>query len=78
MNSICQHLSPLYVISGFLITMILNERKHYRLVGNFFLSRYLQLWPVYAIVAPASIELQEVPYGHQARGPVCKTIHGWR
>jgi peptidoglycan/LPS O-acetylase OafA/YrhL len=26
-----------YVISGFLITMILNERKHYRLVGNFYL-----------------------------------------
>ena len=34
-----------YVISGFLITMILNERKQYRYIGNFYLSRYLRLWP---------------------------------
>jgi peptidoglycan/LPS O-acetylase OafA/YrhL len=40
-----------YVISGFLITMILNERKQYRKIGNFYLSRYLRLWPVYIIVA---------------------------
>jgi peptidoglycan/LPS O-acetylase OafA/YrhL len=40
-----------YVISGFLITMILNERKQYRYIGNFYLSRYLRLWPVYIIVA---------------------------
>jgi peptidoglycan/LPS O-acetylase OafA/YrhL len=32
-----------YVISGFLITMILNERKQYGLIGNFCLSRYLRL-----------------------------------
>ena len=40
-----------YVISGFLITMILNERKQYGHVTNFYFSRYLRLWPVYAIVA---------------------------
>src|SRR5580700_8718570 len=40
-----------YVISGFLITMILNERKQYRKISNFYLSRYLRLWPVYIIVA---------------------------
>jgi peptidoglycan/LPS O-acetylase OafA/YrhL len=41
-----------YVVSGFLITMVLNERKEYRTsVLNFYVSRYLRLWPAYAIVA---------------------------
>jgi peptidoglycan/LPS O-acetylase OafA/YrhL len=40
-----------YVISGFLITMILNERKEYRSLSNFYISRYLRLWPVYILIA---------------------------
>ncbi|HZT87362.1 MAG TPA: acyltransferase [Stellaceae bacterium] len=40
-----------YIISGFLITMILNERKEYRSPFNFYLSRYLRLWPPYIVVA---------------------------
>lgn len=40
-----------YVISGFLITMVLNTRPAYQDVGQFYLSRYLRLWPAYAIVA---------------------------
>ena len=43
-----------YVISGFLITMVLNERKQYQSVGNFYLSRYLRLWPSYFVIAVAS------------------------
>ena len=34
-----------YVISGFLITMVLNERAAYSNVVKFYLSRYLRLWP---------------------------------
>lgn len=40
-----------YVISGFLITMVLNTRAEYRDVSQFYLSRYLRLWPAYAVVA---------------------------
>jgi peptidoglycan/LPS O-acetylase OafA/YrhL len=40
-----------YIISGFLITMILNERPEYRSRMNFYLSRYLRLWPPYIVVA---------------------------
>lgn len=44
-----------YVISGFLITMILNERAEYRSLWNFYVSRYLRLWPVYIIVAAVAL-----------------------
>lgn len=46
-----------YVISGFLITMVLNERKGYLSLGNFYLSRYFRLWPAYFVVAIASLVL---------------------
>jgi peptidoglycan/LPS O-acetylase OafA/YrhL len=44
-----------YVISGFLITLILNERAEYRSLLNFYVSRYLRLWPIYIIVAVVSL-----------------------
>jgi peptidoglycan/LPS O-acetylase OafA/YrhL len=46
-----------YVISGFLIAMVLNERADYASLRNFYLSRYLRLWPAYIVVALASIAL---------------------
>jgi peptidoglycan/LPS O-acetylase OafA/YrhL len=46
-----------YIISGFLITMVLNERKEYRSLSNFYLSRFLRLWPTYIVVATASLIL---------------------
>lgn len=46
-----------YMISGFLITMILNERKGYLSLSNFYLSRYFRLWPAYFVVAFASLIL---------------------
>lgn len=46
-----------YIISGFLITMILNEREAYRSIRNFYLSRYLRLWPTYIVVAAISLML---------------------
>ena len=46
-----------YVISGFLITMVLNERADYARLRNFYLSRYLRLWPAYLVVALASLAL---------------------
>jgi peptidoglycan/LPS O-acetylase OafA/YrhL len=45
------------VISGFLITMVLNERAHYAQLSNFYLSRYLRLWPAYIAVALTSLVL---------------------
>jgi peptidoglycan/LPS O-acetylase OafA/YrhL len=44
-----------YIISGFLITMIINERKEYQIPSNFYVSRYLRLWPAYAVVATLSL-----------------------
>ena len=46
-----------YIISGFLITMVLNERKSYRSAINFYTSRYLRLWPAYLVVALLSLIL---------------------
>ena len=40
-----------YVISGFLISYILVERKSYASIGNFYLNRYLRLYPIYLVVA---------------------------
>jgi peptidoglycan/LPS O-acetylase OafA/YrhL len=40
-----------YIVSGFLITMVLNERKQYKNTFNFYLSRYLRLWPIYIVLA---------------------------
>lgn len=46
-----------YIVSGFLITLVLNTRKEYRDIGKFYLSRYLRLWPAYIVVAALSLVL---------------------
>ena len=46
-----------YIVSGFLITMVLNTRKEYLNIRNFYVSRYLRLWPAYIVVAALSIPL---------------------
>jgi peptidoglycan/LPS O-acetylase OafA/YrhL len=43
-----------YIISGFFITMVLNERSSYRSTINFYISRYMRLWPAYVVIAVAS------------------------
>lgn len=40
-----------YVISGYLISYVLVERKSYPRLGYFYLNRYLRLYPVYFVVA---------------------------
>jgi peptidoglycan/LPS O-acetylase OafA/YrhL len=47
-----------YIISGFLITFILNEDRSYRSVRSFYVSRYLRLWPTYAVIAVISLAVQ--------------------
>ncbi len=46
-----------YMISGFLMSYILVERRSYKTVSDFYLSRYLRLYPVYAIVAALTLGL---------------------
>ena len=46
-----------YIISGFLISYVLTERKTYATVGAFYLNRYLRLYPVYFVVAIAALVL---------------------
>lgn len=46
-----------YIVSGFLITMVLNTRPEYRSISNFYISRYLRLWPAYAVVALLALVL---------------------
>ena len=40
-----------YIISGFLISFVLVERKSYPSVRSFYVNRYLRLYPVYVVVA---------------------------
>jgi peptidoglycan/LPS O-acetylase OafA/YrhL len=46
-----------YIVSGFLIAMVLNTRAEYRDVFRFYASRYLRLWPAYIVVASLSLVL---------------------
>src|SRR5689334_11765724 len=46
-----------YIVSGFLITFVLNTRDEYRDTTNFYLSRYLRLWPAYLVVAVLALVL---------------------
>jgi len=44
-----------YVISGFLISLILTEQGAYRSARDFYIARYLRLFPVYIVVAALSM-----------------------
>jgi peptidoglycan/LPS O-acetylase OafA/YrhL len=44
-----------YIVSGFLITLVLNTRAEYQSISRFYISRYLRLWPAYAVVAVLSL-----------------------
>jgi peptidoglycan/LPS O-acetylase OafA/YrhL len=46
-----------YIVSGFLITLVLNTRDEYRDTAKFYLSRYLRLWPAYLVVAVLTLAL---------------------
>ncbi len=49
-----------YMISGFLISYVLVERKAYPQIGRFYLNRYLRLYPIYFAVALLSLLTFEV------------------
>lgn len=40
-----------YIISGFLISYILNEAKSYNGIRDFYLNRYLRIFPIYFTIA---------------------------
>ncbi|MDP3371546.1 MAG: acyltransferase [Candidatus Paracaedibacteraceae bacterium] len=40
-----------YIISGFLISYVLTERCKYTKISNFYINRYLRLYPIYIFVA---------------------------
>jgi peptidoglycan/LPS O-acetylase OafA/YrhL len=44
-----------YIISGFLISYVLVERKTYKSIGTFYMNRYLRLYPIYFVVAAISL-----------------------
>lgn len=44
-----------YMISGFLISYVITERKSYVSVGEFYISRYTRLWPQYLLIAVMSL-----------------------
>lgn len=44
-----------YMISGFLISFVLVEKRTYTTVKNFYFNRYLRLFPVYAVTAAATL-----------------------
>jgi peptidoglycan/LPS O-acetylase OafA/YrhL len=61
-----------YMISGFLISYILADRKPYRRLRDFYLNRYLRLYPTYIVIglvaftlrAPALLEFyRQMPAG---------------
>jgi len=46
-----------FIISGFFITMVLNENATYRSIRTFYASRYLRLYPVYIACALTTLLL---------------------
>ena len=44
-----------YMISGFLISYVLVERKVYKSTRSFYINRYLRLYPIYFVVALLSL-----------------------
>src|SRR5690349_21066 len=44
-----------YIISGFLISYVLTESRIYSSVTNFYINRYLRLYPVYFVVSVLTI-----------------------
>ena len=44
-----------YIISGFLMSYVLAERKSYKTAGAFYLSRYLRLYPTYIFIAALTL-----------------------
>ena len=44
-----------YMISGFLISYVLVERKTYSSIRSFYINRYLRLYPIYFLVALLSL-----------------------
>lgn len=44
-----------YMISGFLISYVLVEKKAYATVRDFYINRYLRLYPIYGVVALLSL-----------------------
>lgn len=46
-----------YMISGFLISYVLVERKTYATTLSFYINRYLRLYPIYFVVAMTSLLL---------------------
>ena len=44
-----------YMISGFLISYVITERKSYNSVGEFYISRYTRLLPQYILIAIISL-----------------------
>ena len=44
-----------YMISGFLISYVLVERKVYKSTRSFYINRYLRIYPIYFVVALLSL-----------------------
>ncbi|WP_090201925.1 acyltransferase family protein [Pseudomonas asplenii] len=44
-----------YMISGFLISFIIVEKKSYSTLKDFYLNRYLRIFPTYAIIATLTL-----------------------
>src|SRR5437763_1126907 len=51
-----------YIISGFLISFVLVEKKTYDRVRYFYLNRYLRLYPIY--ISTAAITLTVFSIAH--------------
>lgn len=50
-----------YIISGFLISYVLVERQTYGRVRDFYINRYLRLYPLYAAVALLTLIVFSLP-----------------
>jgi len=54
-----------YIVSGFLISFVLVERKTYASLGSFYLNRALRLYPAYLVVAALTLILALVAHEPQ-------------
>lgn len=65
-----------YIVSGYLITLILNETYHFRL-SKFALNRFLRLFPIYYIVTVVTILIIAFASNASAFHPAWKIQTRW-
>ena len=64
-----------YMLSGFLISFILNENDSYKSVSHFYVNRFLRIFPMYYIIVIFALFLELYKYYNYGQSYTIYTIH---